>query len=344
MSAALVVAVLLIANAIFVAAEFALVGAPRATIDHLASRGSRAASRVREILDDPRLQDRFLATTQIGISLASLGLGMYGEPVLAHVIEARLHGWPLGGWLAPHALASGVALTALTYLHIVIGEIIPKALALQRPDRMIMWVVPVMSAIGTGLAPLVRVLSGGGAVVLRLAGVRRDAESADRYHSTEELQFIIEESERGGLLKGESSQVLRELFSFGDVLVSEVMLPFRAVVGIPVGARPADLREILRTHPYRRYPVFDGHPTSVAGSVHIKTILGHLQAGRTLQRADARPMPSITDTATLDAVLGAMRTHGTQVALVTGAGGAPVGMVAMENLCARILGTIDEAR
>ena len=142
MSAALVVAVLLIANAIFVAAEFALVGAPRATIDHLASRGSRAASRVREILDDPRLQDRFLATTQIGISLASLGLGMYGEPVLAHVIEARLHGWPLGGWLAPHALASGVALTALTYLHIVIGEIIPKALALQRPDRMIMWSSP----------------------------------------------------------------------------------------------------------------------------------------------------------------------------------------------------------
>ena len=344
MSVAIIVGLLLIAHAIFVAAEFALVGAPRATIDHLASRGSRAASRVRAILDDPRLQDRFLATTQIGISLASLGLGMYGEPALARIIDTRLHRWHLGGWLTAHAIASGLALTVLTYLHIVIGEIIPKALALQRPDRMIMWVVPVMSAIETGLAPLVRVLSGGGAAVLRLAGVSRDAESADRYHSTEELQFVIEESEKGGLLQGESSQVLRELFSFGDVLVSEVMLPFRAVVGIPVGARPADLRETLRTHPYRRYPVFDGHPTNVAGSVHIKTILGHLQAGRTLQREDARPMPSVPDTATLDAVLGAMRTHGTQVALVTGPSGAPVGMVTMENLCARILGAIDEAR
>src|SRR3954470_24698361 len=126
-----IVLLLVLANAIFVAAEFAIVGAPRAAIEHQAAQGSRLAARVARILDNPKLQDRYIATTQIGISVASLGLGMYGEHGLSLWIEHLADSYGVQRIIAVHTLASVISIAALTYLHIVLGEMIPKALALQ---------------------------------------------------------------------------------------------------------------------------------------------------------------------------------------------------------------------
>jgi CBS domain containing-hemolysin-like protein len=136
-----IIFLLVIANGLFVAAEFAIVGAPRATIEHQAGEGNRLAARVLRILENPKRQDRYIATTQVGISVASLGLGMYGEHVLADWIALWIE--PLEAtfrWIAAHAVASVVAVSFLTYLHIVIGEMVPKALALQRADRTVLYV------------------------------------------------------------------------------------------------------------------------------------------------------------------------------------------------------------
>ena len=132
-----IVLLLVVANGLFVAAEFAIVGAPRASIEYQAALGSRLARRVARILEDPKRQDRYIATTQVGISVASLGLGMYGEQVLANWIAVALAPYE-GPWLAVHAVASIIAVAILTYLHIVIGEMVPKAMALIRADRTVL--------------------------------------------------------------------------------------------------------------------------------------------------------------------------------------------------------------
>src|SRR5581483_7946502 len=179
--------------------------------------GRRLAHRVSRILETPRRQDRYIATTQIGISVASLGLGMYGEHVLADWIAVRLQPFELNPWFAAHAAASIVAITVLTYLHIVFGEMLPKTLALQRADRTVLYVSPVIEALEKALMPLVLTLNGIGYGLLRLIGIQRAEVESERYHTSEELQYIIQESQEGGMLRGESGRILNELFEFGDL-------------------------------------------------------------------------------------------------------------------------------
>src|SRR5687767_13794105 len=173
----LIVIGLVVLNGLFVAAEFAIVGAPRASIEHQASRGSLLAQRVRRVLEDPKRTDRYIATTQIGISVASLGLGMYGEHVLAEWIARWLEPYDANPWIAAHAMASVAAVAILTYLHIVIGEMVPKALALQSADRTVLYVSPIIEALEVPIKPLVIVLNAIGNKLLRLVGVRRQAET-----------------------------------------------------------------------------------------------------------------------------------------------------------------------
>src|SRR5918997_3241567 len=150
-----IILLLVLANGLFVAAEFAIVGAPRASIDHQASQGSRLAQRVARILEDPKQQDRYIATTQIGISVASLGLGMYGEHWLAEQMSHWMGERDFGRFIAAHTLASVIAIGVLTYLHIVIGEMVPKALALQSADRTALYVSPIIEALEVALKPFV---------------------------------------------------------------------------------------------------------------------------------------------------------------------------------------------
>src|SRR5687767_2916887 len=253
-----IIVLLVVANGMFVAAEFAIVGAPRATIEHQATQGSRLARRVLRILETPKLQDRYIATTQIGISVASLGLGMYGEHWLAGQLEPWLAGLGTGRWVAAHTIASVVAVAFLTYLHIVVGEMVPKALALQRAQRVVLYVSPVIDVLQKAILPLVIALNAIGNGLLRLVGVRRQEVDAERYHSAEELQFIVQESHEGGMLRGESGNILRELFEFGDLTAGEAMVPRVQLVGIPVGTEPDELRAIVRSQAHTRYPIFSG--------------------------------------------------------------------------------------
>jgi CBS domain containing-hemolysin-like protein len=340
-----IIFLLVIANGLFVAAEFAIVGAPRATIEHQAGEGNRLAARVMRILENPKRQDRYIATTQVGISVASLGLGMYGEHVLADWIAMWLE--PLEAtyrWIAAHAVASVVAVSFLTYLHIVIGEMVPKALALQRAARTVLYVSPLILAIQTALFPVVAGLNAIGTGLLRLLGVRRQEVETERYHTTEELQYIIEESQEGGMLRGESGRILRELFEFGDLTAGEVMVPRVMLAGIEAGTGPEELSRIVRTSPHTRYPIFTGDLDNIIGSLHIKEALRLLVAEKPVNARDARPLPYVPGPAPLDEVLAVMRRYRAQMAVVMDQHGGTAGLVTMEDLFEEVVGDIEEGQ
>lgn len=191
-----VIAALILLNALFVGAEFALVGVPRAAIERKAMKGHGTARRISLILHDPKLQDRYFATAQLGITLASLGLGMYGEHMLAQGIGGWMETLPLPHWLAVHALDTFLAVTVLTYFHVVLGEMVPKSIALRHAERTALLVLPFMSWVRKVLYPFVYLVNGIGAAVLRGLGVSRQI-TVGHYLTPAELQYIVSESQEG---------------------------------------------------------------------------------------------------------------------------------------------------
>jgi CBS domain containing-hemolysin-like protein len=337
----LIITGLILLNGVFVAAEFAIVGAPRAAIDARAAAGNRLAVAVQAILRDPRRQDRYIATAQLGITVASLGLGMYGEHVLADGIYHALGEAGAPAWLLSHTLASVAAIAILTYFHIVVGEMIPKSLALQRAEHMALWITPPMLWIKTILFPLVVGLNEIGNAVLKAFGVNRQVQSPEQYYTPEELQLIVRESEELGAIRSESGQMLQVLFDFANLTAGEVMVPRVRIIGLPLGTTPGQIRELLGTAPHTRYPVIEHDLDHIVGMIHIKDLLRLLLRNEPVGQAHARPLPLVPDTAPLDSVLATMRRERTQMVIVIDEHGGTAGIVTLEDLFEEVVGDID---
>jgi CBS domain containing-hemolysin-like protein len=338
----LIITVLIALNGLFVAAEFAIVGVSRMEVERSAAAGNRAARLVRSILDDPRRQDRFIATAQLGITAASLGLGMYGEHVLAHWIAGQLEGWGGERWIAAHTLASILSVTVLTYFHIVLGEMVPKSLALQQAHRTVLWIAPLMRGVQLALYPLVLLLNGIGNSLLRLAGIRRGAVGTEHYRTPDEIAYLVRESQSGGLLRTESAQVLGDLLDFGELSAAEVMVPRVRVQGLPLEGDLDALRAILHAAPHTRYPVYQGTLDHIVGMLHVRDALQAIQVG-SLRNADyLRPVPHVPESAGMDQVLAAMRQARVQMAVVMDEHGGTAGIVTLEDLFEEVVGDITE--
>lgn len=338
LTAIVIILVLIALNGLFVAAEFTIVGAPKASIDRLARQGSRAARAVRRILEDPIKQDRFIATAQLGITAASLGLGMYGEHLLAEWLAGHFGRLGVGRFIAAHTVASITAILVLTYFHIVLGEMIPKSLALQRAQRMSLWIVPVMRVVQLALYPLVIVLNGIGNASLRVMGIRRERSGTEHYMSSEELAYLVRETEAGGLLRKESAGVVQELFKFGELSAGDVMVPRIKVVGLPAGAGREEIREVLTSAPHTRYPVFDGTIDAIIGVAHVKDLLRCLAADGHLTKGYIRATPLLPASATTGRVLTAMGEARSQLAVVIDEHGGTEGIVTIEDLFEEVVG------
>ena len=337
-----IISVLILLNGIFVAAEFAIVGAPRAAIDARASQGDRLAKLVQSVLRDPRKQDRYIATAQLGITLASLGLGMYGEHVLAEAIYHSLGASGAPAMIVSHGVASVLAVAILTYFHIVVGEMVPKSLALQYAEKLALWITPPMLWTKNILFPVVVALNGIGNLLLKTIGVNRQQQSTEHYYTPEELQLIVQESEELGALRSESSQMLQELFEFGDLTAGQVMVPRVRIAGIPVGMSPDGVRETLSRNPHTRYPIFERDLDHIVGMVHIKDLLRVLLHNEPISPLHARPIPVAPETAELDTVLDMMRRERTQMAVVIDEHGGTAGVVTLEDLFEEVVGDIEE--
>jgi CBS domain containing-hemolysin-like protein len=338
----IVIALLIAINGIFVAAEFAVVAAPRGPVARHARAGERWARRLRRILEEPLRQDRFIATAQLGITLASLGLGMYGEHALAGWIYAGLVAAGAGSWAVAHGLATVLAVGVLTYLHIVVGEMVPKALALQHPVGTARGVLVPMEIVRYALYPLVVGLNAAGNGILRLFGVRREVVASERFHTSEELELIVDESARGGQLESQAGQIVRELFDLAELTAGEIMVPRVRLVGLPLGASAGELAERISRSPHTRYPVYDGSLDRIVGVAHAKDLLRRLRSGEPLAEIDVRALPQIPESMTLDEVLEVMSEARSQMAVVLDEFGGTAGILGSQDLAEELVGVIDE--
>lgn len=326
-------------NGLFVAAEFALIAAPRPQLERRSADGDRLAAHLLRVLGSSRRQDRYVATAQLGITLASLGLGMYGEHELSRVIEPWVGQVPaIGG----AALAFAIAIGVLTVLHIVLGEMLPKGLALLDPERtarLTHWPMQVTLAV---LYPFVALSTAIARVFLRTIGITRRETSREQIYTPEELQLIVEESEKGGALRSDEGRILRELLEFGDRTASQVMVPRVRVVGVPVGATPDEVRAIVSKHRRTRYAVYDGDLDHIVGMLHAKDILRRLLSDEPVSATAVRRVPVIPETASLDDVLRTMQQAGAHMAVVIDEHGGTAGILSLEDLFEEVVGEIDE--
>ena len=338
----IIVGVFLLVNAFYVAAEFALVGAPKAAIENRAGEGDLLSERLVSLMESSGQQDRYIATAQFGITVASLGLGMFGEHALADYLSPRLESLGALRWITAHGLASVIAVSLLTCGHIVFGEMLPKSIALQHTEGVARWLYWPMRISWFVAFPLVWTFNRIGALALRLLGIHRDAQTEDQLHTVEELRLIVEESEEGGALRAESGRLLGELFEFGDLTASQVMVPRVRVVGVPVGATPADLRALLLSRLYTRYPVYDGDLDHILGMLHVKDVLRRILANESVGLADVRSMPVVPETAPLDDVLAVMQRANAHMAIVIDEHGGTAGTISIEDLSEEVVGEIAE--
>ncbi|MBW7882860.1 MAG: HlyC/CorC family transporter [Caldilineaceae bacterium] len=339
----LIIAFLILVNALFVAAEFGIAAAPRTRIQQLAETGVTGARRVLETLRSTRLLNRYISTAQVGITVASLGLGMYGEhAVAAWVLEPLEHvDWVTSA--AAHTAATIFAVGLLTYLHVVVGEMVPKSLALQHPGETAMRLATPMTLVARLFLPFTSVLNWLGDSILRL--VRLPPVSAgERLASSDELAYIVEESSERGLLERTEQVYLENVFDFHERSVGQVMTPRNRIVAIPVTASEHEVLETLATRPHSRYPLYDGDRDHIVGVLHAKDV-----AHRIVNYPDdfnlsacMRPILFAPETLSLEAMLQRFRTEHVQIALIVDEFGGTAGLVTLEDLAEEIIGEIQD--
>jgi CBS domain containing-hemolysin-like protein len=334
------VAVLIGLNALFVAAEFAVVGVPPLAAQERARSGSRWAALVARTTRDPRAQDRVIATCQLGITGASLALGMVGEHQLALWIHERLGATGGPDWLLSHGAAGTVAVLALSYLHIVLGEMVPKAIALGNPLRAALFLAPVLRGFELLFWPAVVGLNAIGAGHLKLFGVER--RFGAQLYTAGELQDIVWESEEEGLIGSNSASVVAELVDFSQLTAGEAMIPRVQIYGIEVGSTMSDITRVVRAAPHTRYPVYAHDLDHIVGMIHIKDLVRGLGEGRPIRQTDLRAIPFVPATTTLAAVLETMRKSQVQMAVVMDEHGGTDGIITTEDLFEEVVGDIQD--
>ncbi|MDZ4832873.1 MAG: hemolysin family protein [Candidatus Melainabacteria bacterium] len=331
-----IIFVLVFFNAFFVAAEFAIVAVSRPFMESEAARGIKGAQQIIGILQDPVKQDFYIATAQVGITVASLGLGMYGEHILAEWILGGLSTAGITDLLIAHGVASTCAVSILTYLHVVLGEMVPKSLALQFTEKTVLWIVAPMLLWTRILYPVVLILNKVSTGLLTLIGISR-RESTLCLHTTDELELIIDESKEGGLIGGETGDVIRHLFDFSDRNAEEVMVPRIHMSAIEVSNSPEQILETISLSHHTYYPVFENDKDHIVGVVHIKDLLPFL-SGQTAAFPALRQVPFVPATAPLQIVLDSMSKVNSQVSVVLDEFGGTAGLITTKDIFEEVLG------
>ena len=332
--------VLVLINGYFVAAEFALVTVRWTRIDELVTRdkfGARAVKHAVEHLDDA------IAAAQLGITFASLALGWVGEPALAHMLRPMFVHLPrMWGVALSHAAALVVAYILLTYLHVVLGEQAPKALAIRRAEDVALFVAGPLLAFGRASRPLIRAIAGSSNFIIR--ALRLPAPQPEKeVHSIQELRMLVEETEEAGVIPPDQASYVRNVFRLSDKRVKDVMVPRERVVTLSLSASEEEVLETARETAHTRMPVWEGTPDRIVGIVNTKDLFHLFSLKGIVILMDAMyPAIFVDPEQPVARLLGTFRREKRPMAVVRDAPGKFLGIVTLEDILEEIVGEIED--
>ncbi len=333
---------LVLANGFFVAAEFALVSVRRTRVAELVAKGNSRARWVQKAISDP---DRFIAATQLGITLASLGLGWIAEPALGNLLEPLIRLFPaqIEDEVA-HSLSAGLSFAIITFLHVVVGELAPKSIALQNPERTSLYVAQPTVWTERIFKPIIWALNGTGNALLRWVGVE-PAAGHELVHSVEELKMLVRASAQSGVVGGEAEEMLSAVFDFGNLLVRQVMIPRTEMIAVREDAHIDEIIDLATKHPFTKFPVYSENQDQILGIVNIKDLLSAYtreeQEQQTAHDLMREPI-FIPETARVNTLLQLFRARERHIAIVVDEYGGTAGVVTLADLLEEIVGEVSD--
>ncbi len=324
----LIIVLLVLGNAVFVAAEYSLVTARRTRLEELARRGNRRARTAVHLLDEPV---RFISTVQVGITVFAILLGALGEPFLSRFFD---------DWVS-RGVAFLLSFLILTYLSVVLGELVPKSIALQRAERLALWLAAPLDWLGRIAYPLVWVLQKSANGIARLFGVQ-PAPAGMTMHTEEDIRLIVAQTEE---IPQAEEEMLYKVFDFADKEAHDVMVPRPEVVALSVDLPPQEALAAVIDSPYTRYPVYRGSLDDVIGILHVRDLFGALYdrgIDNVVIDDIVRPAYVVPETKDLASLLAEFRRQNQHMALVVDEYGAVQGIVTLEDLLEEIVGEIED--
>ena len=331
---------LLLMNGFFVAAEISIISVRKTRLEQLMNEGNLSASLAMDAIKEV---NKFVAAVQLGVTIASIGLGWVGEATIAQLISPLFNSlpqiWQAG---ATHSISTAIAFVLITIMHVVIGELVPKSIALQYPEQTSLIVAWPMKIVFKIFAPFVYILNGIGNGILRLMGIKVQ-NTTPLAHSVEELDMIVNASYDEGVLNETEKDMLHNVFKFSDLQAKQVMIPRTDVVCIPSDISFDELTKLTSEAQYTRYPVYENTLDNVIGIIHIKDIYSLLQKHEQFSlKKILRPVMLVPETMTMDKLVLEFKKSHSQLAIVVDEFGGTSGIISLEDVLEEIFGEVQD--
>lgn|SRR5574344_256409 len=334
-----VVALLIFANAFFVTSEFALVKVRKTQLEQMSNEGNTSA---KIALDTIANMNDMLAAIQLGITIASIALGWVGEATVVDIVEKIINICPnLAPHFTLHAIAIPVSFALVTFLHVLLGEQVPKCIALQEPDKLALILARPIRFFEAIFRPFVWILSTSCTLVLKAFGINRP--QAPLVHSTEELDMIVDASYNEGVLNETEAEMLHNMFKFSDLTAKQVMIPRTDMMCIDKDISYDEIHKITLENQYTRYPVYDENIDKILGFIHVKDLYAESLKHDTfnLQKL-LRPLMLVPETMTLDNVMVEFKKRHCQIGIVVDEFGGTSGLITLEDVLEEIIGEVQD--
>lgn len=339
----LIIILLISLNALYVAGEFAAVSARKTRIEQMVSENNRLAKMLLPVIEDHHKLDNYIAASQVGITISSVVLGIYGQQQIAPLIAPLLSNLSFISEVAATGISATLVLILLTTLQVVLGELVPKSLALQYPEAVALaTTIPMRWSSDIILKPLIILLNGSGILIMRMLGLSSKG-GHQHVHSPEEIKYLIIQSHEGGLLDEQEHQMLDRAFRFRKVRAGEIVIPRQEIIAAEVDTPVTEVLRLASTKGLTRIPIYENDINHIIGFVHIKELFQLVyQSSSNDLRSILRDVTFILETSHLDEVWNNLNQTQSYLAIVFDEYGGTVGLISREDLLEEIFGDVQD--